>query len=134
MGHGKKSQAAIEFIILISFMVFIILSFFAITSSKVLEAREEGSKNTAKSIADYAYTEIETAITVNDGYMRNFTMPQLVNGQNYSIGIVDNREMVVNYLDYEYVKFMPSNVTGNVSKGYNIISKQNGTIFIVPTP
>ena len=134
MSHGKKSQAAIEFIVLVSFMLFIILSFFAITSSKVLEAREEGSKNTAKDIAEYAYTEIETAITVNDGYLRNFTMPQLVNGQNYSIGIVDNREMVVNYLDYEYVKFMPSNVTGNVSKGYNIISKQNGTIFIVPTP
>ena len=128
-----KSQAAIEFIILISFMLFIILSFFAITSSKVLEARDQGNKNLAKGIAEYAYTEIEAARTVNDGYTRNFTMPNAVNGQDYSIGIVDDRELVVVYLENEYVKFLPSSVIGNISKGYNIVSKQNGIISVIPS-
>ena len=134
MSNEKTSQAAIEFIILVSFMLFVILSFFAITSSKVLEAREEGNKNTARDIAEFAYTEIDTARLVNDGYVRGLTVAHAGNGWDYSIGIVDNREMVVIYLEYEYVKFLPSNVTGNISKGYNILSKENGVISIKPTP
>jgi amino acid permease len=132
MNDRKNSQAAIEFIILISFMLFVILSFFSITSSKVLEARDEGNKNIAKTIAEYAYIEIQTAKSVSDGYIRNFTMPDAVNGRNYSVGIIDNREIVINYMDYEYVKFLPSNITGNISKGQNIITKANGIIKISP--
>ena len=126
----SKSQSAIEFIILASFMLLVILSFFAITSSKVLEAREEGDRKIANDIADFAYNEIEIAKSLNDGYARNFTMPQNVNGINYTINIIDNRELVVNYLDYEYVKFLPANVTGTIAKGSNKISKNNGFIFI----
>ena len=126
----SKSQSAIEFIILASFMLLVILSFFAITSSKVLEAQEEGDRKIANDIADFAYNEIEIAKSLNDGYARNFTMPQNVNGINYAINIIDNRELVVNYLDYEYVKFLPANVTGTIAKGSNKISKNNGFIFI----
>mgnify|MGYP001595449697 CR=1 FL=1 len=39
-----KSQSAMEFIMLASFMLLVVLGFFAITSSKLLEAREEGNR------------------------------------------------------------------------------------------
>ena len=100
----------------------------------MLEAREEGNKNMARDIAEFAYTEIDTARLVNNGYVRNFTMPQAVNGKDYSISLVDNRELIIVYLEYEYVKFLPSNITGNISKGNNIISKENGVILIKPMP
>ena len=125
-----KSQSAIEFIVLASFMLLIALAFFAITSSKILEAREEGNRQIAEDIADFAYNEIETAKTVNDGYIRTFVLPQNVNGADYSINITDNTELVVDYLGYEHVKFLPSNVTGNITKGSNKISKNNGIIYI----
>ena len=128
--YKQKSQSAVEFIVLASFMVLVLLGFFAVTSSKVLEAKEEGSKKIAQDIADFAYREIEIAKSVNDGYARFFEMPQNVNGINYSIGIVDNRELVVNYLGNEYIKFLPSNVTGNFAKGSNKISKSNGIIIV----
>lgn len=119
-----------EFIILASFMLLVILGFFAVTSSRLLEAREEGNRKIAQDIAEFAYREIEIAKSVNDGYTRIFEMPQNVNGINYSISVIDNRELVVNYPDQEHIKFLPSNVTGNIIKGNNKISKSNGVIFI----
>ena len=128
MSH--KSQSAMEFIVLASFMLLVVLGFFAVTSSKVLEAQEGGSRKIAEDIAEFAYREVEIAKSVNDGYARTFIMPQTVNGVDYSISIADNRELIVGYLDYEHVKFLPSNVTGNILKGSNKISKNNGVIYM----
>ena len=79
-----------EFIVLASFMFLVILGFFAITSSKILESKEEGDRKIAADIADFAYREIEIAKSVKDGYTRVFSMPLTVNGVNYSIKIIDN--------------------------------------------
>lgn len=125
-----KSQSAVEFIILTSFMLLVLLGFFAITSSRLLEAREEGNKRIAQDIADFAYREVEIAKSVNDGYTRTFIMPQSVNGVDYGISIIDNRELTVNYLGYEHIRFLPSNVTGNIIKGNNKISKSNSILFM----
>ncbi len=127
---GMKSQSAMEFIVLASFMLLVILGFFAVTSSRVLEAREEGNKKIAQDIAEFAYREIEIAKSVNDGYTRVFALPQTVNGVSYTINITDNRELSVNYLDYEYIKFLPLNVSGNISKGLNRINKNNGMLYL----
>lgn len=125
-----KSQSAVEFIVLASFMLLVIVGFFAVTSSKVLEARREENRKIAEDIADFAYREIEIAKSVNDGYIRTFSMPANVDGIDYSINVISNTELTVNYLGYEYVKFLPSNVIGNIVKGNNKISKINGVIFI----
>lgn len=119
-----------EFIILASFMLVAIFGFFAVTSSRLLEARDDSNKKTAEDIAQLAYREMEIAKSANDGYSRIFAMPQTVNGVDYNITIIDNRELIVNYLGYEYVKFLPSNVTGTVARGNNKISKNNGIVSI----
>ena len=67
---------------------------------------------------------------MNDGYTRFFSVPQTVNGVDYTVTILDNRELVVNYLEKEHIKFLPPNVTGNITKGNNKISKKNGVVFI----
>ena len=126
----QKSQSAIEFIVLASFMLLVIVGFFAVTSSKVLESKEEANRQISQDIAEFAYQEIEIAKSVNDGYTRIFVMPQTINGVNYSIRMIDNRELIVNYLEHEYVKFLPANVTGNIVKGNNKISKSNGRVFL----
>ena len=125
-----KSQSAMEFVILASFMLLVILGFFSLASSKMTDARQEGNRKTAEDVAEFAYREIETAKSVNDGYSRIFEMPQTINGINYSIAIIDSRELVVKYLDEEYVKFLPVNVTGNILKGSNRIAKTDGIVSI----
>lgn len=119
-----------EFVVLASFMLLIILGFFSLASSRMTEARLESNRKIAESTAEFAYREIENAKSVNDGYSRAFEMPQKVNGINYSISITDNRELSVIFLDEEYVKFLPINVTGSIVKGSNKITKINGIVFI----
>ena len=126
----RKAQSSVEFIFLVSFMLLVIVGFFAVTSSKTLEAQEEGNKKIAETIADLAYKEIEIAQSVNDGYVRYFVMPPTVNGVNYSIQLIDDKELVVKYVDYEYVKFIASNISGNISKGVNRLEKVNGIVYL----
>ena len=125
-----KSQSAVEFVVLATFMILVILSFFAVTSSRVLEAKEEANRKIAEDIAEFAYREIEIAKSLNDGYSKSFTMPETVNGINYTIVIIDNMELLVNYLGYEHIKFLPANITGTINNGINTISKNKGVISI----
>lgn len=127
---NSKSQSATEFVVLAAFMLLVVFGFFAVTSSKILSTREDANQKIAQDIADLAYNEIETAKSLNDGYARTFVMPQDVNNVNYSISIIDNRELSVNYLGYEYVRFLPLNVIGNISKGLNSINKNKGVIYL----
>ena len=123
-----KSQSAIEFVTLAAFMFFVIVGFFAITTSKILESKDQANSKIAEGISDYVNHEVETAKSVNDGYSRTFELPQTVNGIDYGISIIDNRELVVNYLGYEHVRFL--NATGNITKGDNKIYNRNGIVFI----
>lgn len=126
----QKTQSALEFVVLASFMLLVIIGFFSVTSSNILQAKDEGNKKISSDITDFAYREIEIAKSLNDGYTRVFVMPQTVNGVNYSISIIDNRELMVNYLGNEYVKFLPANVSGNISIGLNRIKKINNVVYI----
>ena len=126
----KKSQSAIEFVFLITFMLVIVVGFFSASSSKILDSVEGNNQKIAEDIADLAYREIEVATSVNNGYVRNFTLPLTVNGANYSISLLQNRELVVNYLGTEHVKFLPSNIVGSISPGINTITKQGGIVQI----
>ena len=125
-----KSQSAMEFVILASFMLLVILGFFSLASSRMTEARVEGNRKIAEDIAKFAYREVEIAKSVNDGYSRIFEMPQSINGINYTMNLIESRELVVNYLDEEYVQFLPVNVTGNILKGSNRIAKISGIVLL----
>ena len=128
----KKSQSATEFIVLTSFMMLVILSFVALTSSRLLESSQENNQKTAEDIAAVVYNEVESAKTLHEGFSRVFELPERVNGATYVISIVDSRELIVSYQDTEFVKFLPPNVSGNVSRGPNEISKSKGVIYLSP--
>src|SRR3989344_3707563 len=129
---NPKSQSAMEFVLLATFMLMVMLGFFAVTSSRFLEAKEEGNKKIAEDIADFAYREIEIAKSVNNGYIRSFSLPGTVNGVEYTINITENRELTVNYLGYEFIRFLPANVSGNLTKGIVQIRRMNGVVYINP--
>lgn len=137
---SSRSQSALEFVALASVMLLVTVGFFAITSSKILESQEQGNKKIAEDIANFAYREIEIAKSTQDGYTRLFTMPETVNRVVYTINITDDRELIVTYLDHEFIKFLPANTTGNISRGLNKIEKINGIVYlnsfkvIIPPP
>ena len=126
----RKSQSSMEFVILVGFMLLVIVIFFSIASSRVLKAREDANGVIAEDLAKYAYREIEIAKSVNNGYIRTFSLPNKLVGNNYDIKIVDNKELIVNFLSKEHVLFLPGDVDGNISRGSNKIKKIDGVVHI----
>ena len=111
-------------------MFIIFLGFTAIVTSKIIEAKESKRQEIAEDIAALAKNEIDLARSVSDGYNRTFNLPLKVDGNTYTIEIIGNRELIVNYLDKEYVLFLKDNVAGNLNTGENTIRKENGVVYI----
>lgn len=127
---NKKTQFTIEFVILITFMLIVFLGFFAIVSYRLIKMEEAEKQQAAENIASFVFNEITLAKSVNNGYERTFKIPKKINGGSYNIKVIDNRELVVNYLEYEHVLFLPENVEGNVATGLNKIKKINGVVYL----
>jgi len=125
MVKNINAQFAIEFVVLIAFMFLIFLGFIAVITAKVLEAKENENRKIAEDIAALTKNEVELAITLTDGYQRNFVLPSRIKGSVYSIEIIDNRELVVNYLDQEFVSFLPEKICGDILIPNNEITKEN---------
>lgn len=127
---GKRAQFTLEFIVLIAFMFTVFLVAMGVITSKILDAREAERQQVAESIATLARSEIELAASVSDGYRREFRLPKLIDGNTYDIEVLGNREIVVNYIDKEYVAFLKVNVYGPIGPGLNVISKIGGVIYL----
>ena len=126
----RKAQFAIEFIILISFMFLVFLVFMSIISSKILEAKENERQQIAEDIAGLVKNEVQLAKSISNGYSRNFDVPNKIKGMDYDLEIIENRELVVNYIDKEYVSFLPEKVCGDVFIPNNEISKEEGIVCL----
>jgi len=125
-----KAQFGIEFTILVAFMFFVLLGFVAVISNKISESREANRQLIAQDIATLAHNEIQLALQSPNGYNRFFNIPPLIEGLDYTISLVKNREIVVKYSDKEVVIFLPDNVIGNMSTGLNKIWKSQGIVFL----
>ena len=130
MLRHNRAQFAIEFVVIIAFMFIIFLGFTAIITSKILESKELERERTAESIAALAKNEIDLAKSSQDGYTRQFDMPQKIEGNSYAISLIDSREIVVTYIDKEQVVFLGDGVAGTLNAGTNKLRKQNGIVFV----
>ena len=111
-------------------MFFIFLGFIAVLTSKVLEAREGEREKIAEDLATMVRNEVDLAKSVSDGYTRTFNIPNKLEGSDYNIEIIDNRELVVNYIDKEYVLFLPEKICGDLFIPDNEIDKEKGIVCV----
>jgi len=128
----SKAQVAIEFIVLMAFMFLMFVGFIAVITSKILEAKENERLRIAEDIATLVKNEIDLAKSVSNGYSRTFNLPRKIGGNTYTIKIIDNRELVVNYIDKEHVIFLQENVVGNIILGVNTITKVGDVVNLNP--
>lgn len=124
----KKSQFSIEFAVLIAFMFLAFVAFIGVITSKVVESKENERLKIAEDIATLAKNEIDLAGVTLDGYARNFELPVRVRGNSYTVQIIDNRELVVRYLDKEHVSFLQESICGDIYIPNNEIDKKNGVV------
>ena len=130
MSHKTNAQFAIEFIVLLAFMFLAFVVIVSIISSKVAESEESDRQEIAEDIAALVKNEIELAKSANDGYSRDFRLLPKIEGSSYTIEIIANRELVVNYIDKEHVSFLPEKICGDIFLPVNEIDKEAGIVCI----
>jgi uncharacterized protein (UPF0333 family) len=126
----KKAQFSLEFLLLLAVMFIIFTGFLAVTTTKILNAKDRERQQIAEDIAVTVRDEIEFANSLQDGYERTFTLPPKINGNTYTVTVLDNREIVVTYLDKEHVEFLPGGISGTVDVGLNTVRKENGIVYL----
>lgn len=126
----SKSQFSIEFAVLIAFMFLIFVVFIAVITSKVAESEENKRLRIAEDMATVVKNEIELAKSASNGYSRNFDLPARIEGDSYSIEVIGNRELVVDYIDKEHVSFLQEKICGDIFITNNKIDKENGVVCV----
>ena len=126
-----KSQTSIEFFTLIGLAFLMLIIIVAASANEVKEFRDQKEFFLIKDLAFKLQKEVSIAASVEDGYVRSFTLPdKLDNIVDYSITIVNNT-LTINSSKAVFSVAI-ANVTGEFTKGDNnkIEKDDNGRIWV----
>ena len=141
---NKKTQISMEFMLLVTFMLFFFIVFFGVVQYRMAEATTEKELQLLKEVGDYVKNEISLAATVEDGYTRTFETPIDVVGRAYYMDLykAQTENKAQYYLELSYVQDgspifinlpymnMDINTKITINNGKNTISKTNGEITL----
>ena len=123
-----KSQAAMEFILLLAILLGIFLVFFIKITDEAVNISKEKEYEIVKDIAHMIQVEITSSFYLENGYRRTIILPETMEGINYSLNIT-NDNIVVTSRNHEYVLYIPP-INGTITKGNNSIIKENDTLYV----
>lgn len=126
----KKSQSALEFVILICFVIFFFSVIFLIINEKYSLKVREDQDRVLNNIINNIGNEINLASRAGDGYSRTFLVPESILGKKYEINISEGF-VYARTDDLNNAAAIPIfNITGNIRKGSNTIRKQGDIIYL----
>ncbi len=124
----RKAQSAIEFVILVGFILFVFVAFFMTVqqsmSGKLRERREISIKEVALTVRD----ELNLAFEASEGYYREFELPEKLGSLEYEVSITEGLVYVKTEDEENAIALPVVNVTGDTRKGINVIKKEGGEI------
>jgi hypothetical protein len=123
-----KAQVAFEFVILVSVAFMVLLVFTTLIRSNFRDAREDSLQYKLKDLALSTQSEITMVVSLQDGYVRSFSLPLNIGGVNYDIS-QENHTLYFNSSDSEYSVIVPD-YQGTIVKGSNTIRKMAGAIEV----
>ena len=126
----KKAQSAVELMILLGFVIFFFIVFVGViqgrTSDKTYEKKDIIIKDVVKTVQE----EITLASQSTDGYYRNFKIPEKIINDEYDITIVNGLVYARTADQRHAVAVFILNVTGEINKTLNTITKQEGVVYL----
>ncbi len=125
---NPKAQISAEFIIFVGLAFLITIAFVVISLDQLNDFRIKKEDEAVKDLTLKLQRELLLAATVEDGYIRTFTIPNKLERVNYSI-TMQNSTMTVESKNSLYIVAIPNSV-GNINKGTNNINKTGGVIYI----
>ncbi|MFH0711690.1 MAG: hypothetical protein V1889_01335 [archaeon] len=127
---NKKAQAAVELIIIMGFLIFFFIIFTGIIQSQIQEKSKEKKTIIIKDIVKTVQEEIDLATESTDGYKREFKIPDKIINDDYDISIFEGIVYAKTTDQKHAIAVNIKNITGNISKGTNTITKQNGIVYL----
>lgn len=111
-------------------IMLIFATFYTFFVEQQLAVQDEQEVMMANAIAKKAAFEIKMALAQGDGYTRNFTLPDQVRGENYSVNVTDG----ITIVRWENRSVLASSVApvviGNVTAGENRVQNHGGKIHV----
>lgn len=124
----SKAQISAEFFVLLGILFLIAVAFEIASLGQLnyfgLKKEDEAVRDVALKIQK----ELLIAAAVEDGYVRQFELPDKVDSINYSLTIQNSTIAVESKNSYYFVSI--PQVVGNISKGANVINKTGGVVYI----
>jgi hypothetical protein len=126
----KNSQTAIEFLVLVSAVLFFFVIFFFVIGENIQDKTRDNLNKAVNEIAFIVQEEISFASESTNGYYRMFKIPESLNGLDYEISLGGG----IIYLKTNNGKFAVTlpvqNVTGEIIKGENVLRKEEGKVYL----
>jgi len=126
----KKGQTAIEFLILVMTLLFLFVILFYAVNERVSDLKMEKLAVSLNELALSVQEEINLAESSTDGYMREFFLPQNVNGYDYTAEIIEGYIYIKTNDEKNAVALPVAPVLGDVQIGSNLIRKENDVITL----
>ena len=125
----NKAQSTTEFFTLVGFGFLAAIIIVAIAANQIKELTDKKEYMLIKDLGSRLQKEVVIANYVEDGYKRNFTLPdELENSFDYFI-ITKNNSITINSSKTAFSARTPS-VIGGFKKGENVVERIDGKIYI----
>ena len=124
----KKSQTSIEFIILVAALLFFFTIFFIAIQINISDKMKETKDIVVKEIAKTVQDEINLASQSDDGYYREFEIPNEIQGDDYNITIIEDLVYLKTADEKHAIALPVKKINGQIAKDKNIIKKINGEV------
>jgi hypothetical protein len=124
----SSGQVSFEFFFVIAVVIVVTIVLGALTADRLTELK---SRQTNARFMDVGYAvrnEVDIAHSMAPGYMRDFELPDTIDGDNYSIVIVGN-SITVSSGSREFVASIQP-VSGEIKKNWNTIRKSDGIVVL----
>ncbi|MGM5484094.1 MAG: hypothetical protein ACQER9_04230 [Nanobdellota archaeon] len=127
----NKSQAALEFAVLLGVVLIFFVSITAFLSYQKNVLKEEKTFERMENVMEKVSEEILIAQRVNGNYNRTFVLPDQIIDYDYDIELFRGQEIIIkNEIGMEEFKNLPYYIYGQINEGKNIIRKKGNSIGI----
>ena len=126
----KKGQASIEF--LVFFALLITLAIYIVWNGifSLFYINQEKAREDFEGLCQRISNELLLASSIGNGYERNFTLPKVIDGYNFTI-TVSNYSVYITWDHTEtYCPCVAERVEGSFILGQNTIKNVNGVIHV----
>ena len=130
MYYSKKGQASIEFVIFIAIMIFTVIIFFGVMFQHTLRFNTQRAIGLVEDLGIMIQYEFDLAKVVKDGYVREFKIPQKLDGLDFNLSIEKNDITVISQNSISVITLSNVTINNPLQKGINTITKKNGIVYL----